>query len=439
MMFASSVGAGTRMAGAFMRNVKAICTSPAAGATNTSSTVTLQGRALDPFKRAITLNFQMDRVAVFSSAELQTSSNVSGLGWGLISWASAAAGNGQYFYRARAASVIIGAGPSIGAGRYSAVVPFVQAGGAGVPRSLYLYENIGINSVVPGVGANARAVYLYVNEAIWPLSVLARALYLYVNEAIAFVFAGKRCLYLYHSAKDGEVFPYLNSISPEEQYVGGQVSLIGDGFGQYLDATQAATISVSSTSGGSVGDNAKDGTTAQWLSTSGGGAWIRFTFGAAKRIVAVVLEGATTDSWGLPRFKFDDASQQDGSPTVPAGQAIYRDAQFPVGALRQVYWLATPKVSTYVEVAIASGGSGTNRGFSEVWVIEETSPAQNAETARAVLNLGLPAEISMGIVSWLNRSPNWWPANGGGVIGPAAVVTVPVGATSGLVKIEETT
>jgi len=235
------------------------------------------------------------------------------------------------------------------------------------------------------------------------------------------------------------VFPYLSHISPVEQYVGGQVSLIGDGFGQYLDATAAATITTQSVNGGNIGTNVRDGTASEWQSTGGVAAWIRFAYGAAKRIVAVVLEGAITDSWGLPRFKFDDASQQDGTPTVPAGVALTRDSEYSVGTLRQVYWLATPKVSTYVEVAVASGGSGTNRGFSEVWIIEEASPAQNAETARAVLNRTLGTELSMGIVSWLNRSPNWWPANSGVPPTSAVVVTVPTGAVSGLVVAEETT
>ena len=45
----------------------------------------------------------------------------------------------------------------------------------------------------------------------------------------------------------------------------------------------------------------------------------------------------------------------------------------------------------------------------------------------------------MGIVVWTNRSPNLYPANSGVPILPAATVTVPSGAVSGLVTVEETT
>jgi hypothetical protein len=45
----------------------------------------------------------------------------------------------------------------------------------------------------------------------------------------------------------------------------------------------------------------------------------------------------------------------------------------------------------------------------------------------------------MGIVAWLTRSPNWYPANSGIAPLPAATVTVPSGAVSGLVYVEETT
>jgi hypothetical protein len=203
-----------------------------------------------------------------------------------------------------------------------------------------------------------RSLYLYVNEGVQAIEVEARSLYLYVNEGYVATVAA-RALYLYRNSRDGEVFPYLASLSPTEQYEGGQVSLYGDGFGQYLDATDdAPTVTVSSTNGANVKDFATDRLTNEWQSTSDSGAWIRFTWGTAKRIVAILLEGsANGTSWGLPRFTFDDASQQDGSPTVPAANAAYQSSEYPVGGLRQVYWLATPKVSTYVDISIASGGS----------------------------------------------------------------------------------
>lgn len=445
MIGAVNVQPGPRMAGAFMACVRTLPVSPASGATNTSGTVQLQAKNLDPFKRSGFVSFQLDRAGTFTSPDAQTSPNVAVVGWADVpaAWTSTAIQNGRWYWRARSWGVKVGAGPGV-TGRYISAVPFEQAGGAGIPRSLYLYVNKGMWDRVPAVGDNARDLYLYVNKALYSnvIFIESRSLYLYVNRAMySGVLIGglSRSLYLYLSAKDGEVFPYLNHINPEEQYELGQVDLYGDGFGQYLDATLAATITVSSVNGGNVADNVKDRTSAEWQSTSGAAAWVRFTFGAAKRIVAIALEGTVANSWGIPRFKFDDASQQDGTVTVPAGTAATRDAQFPVGARRQVYWLATPKVSTYVEVAIASGGSGTNRGFSEVYVIEEAVPAQAAETSRAVLNLALPSEQTMGIVAWLNRSPNWYPANGGVAPLPAATVTVPSGAVSGLVYVEEST
>jgi hypothetical protein len=438
MIGATNVQPGPRMAGAFMRNVQVRLASPAPGGDNTSATVTLQGVNLDPFRRSGYVAFQLDRIATYSSPEAQTSANVAVLGWADVpaSWASSAIGNGTWLYRARSTGVSVGAGPGL-TGRYAASVSFTQSGGAGITRSLYLYMNKELESIIPAVGANARALYLYMNKA-YILSLAARNLYLYVNKAYSLEILA-RALYLYEAKRDGEVFPWLNHISPEEQYEGGQVDLYGDGFGQYLDAqeTVAPTISVSSTNGSNIADYANDRTAAEWQSTSGAAAWIRFTWGAAKRIVGIALEGSRNGtSWGIPRFRFDDASSQDGTVTVPA-PSLAATTEYPVGPWRQLYWLATPKDSTYVEIAIASGGSGTNRGFAEVWIVEEIVPAQNAEPSRAWINLDYPYALDFGIVDWRNRSPGFYPANGGGALTPAATVTVPVGAVSGLVKVQE--
>jgi hypothetical protein len=444
-VYALATSPGPRIAGAFMRNVKVLLTSPSSGASNTSATVSLQGKVLDPLMRNVAISFQLDVAAGFFTPKLQTSSNVTGKGWAdtPLSWVSAAIENGTWYYRGRSVLVAVGAGPNV-TGRYAPAISFAQAGGAGITRSLYLYVNKGTASRVAGVGSNARSLYLYVNKGVRNHldKPYARSLYLYVNKAMypGVLVAGKsRALYLYSSKRDGEVFPYLNHLLPEEQYVGGQVDLYGDGFGQYLDATQSATITISSTSGGNVADFVRDGTASEWKSTSGASAWIRFTWGAAKKIVAIVLEGGLADPWGVPRFRFSDASSQDGGSAIAVASIYGRDAQYPIGGQRTAYWLATPKTSTYVEIAIASGGSGTNRGFSEVWVIEEAVPAEAAETARAVLNLGLLTEQTMGIVSWQGRSPNLYPANSGVPLLPAGTVTVPVGAVSGLVNVEETT
>jgi len=433
------------MAGAFMRNVQVRLESPAAGADNTSSTATLSATLLDPLRRSGAVVFQVDRTGMFASPFLATSANVNGTGWAAtpLSWATAAIGNGWWYWRAQSTGVRVGAGPSVPAGRYAVARQFRETGGAGIPRSLYLYVNRAMPGRLAGQGANARSLYLYVNRAMYSGVLVGgkkRSLYLYVNRAMypgAIRGGLSRSLYLYESPKDGEVFPWLSHISPTEQYAGGQVALYGDGFGQYLDATPGATITVSGTSGGNVAANVRDGTAAQWLATNGAASWIRFTWGSAKRIVAVVLEGATTDSWGVPRFRFDDASSQDGAVTVPVPGTAKRDAQFPIGSQRQAYWLATPKVSTYVEVAIASGGFGTNRGLTEAWVIEEAVTPDLAELSRAWLNLDLPTVTDLGIVSWLNRSPNWHPANGGIEPLHAGVVTLPSTAVSGLITVQE--
>ena len=435
-MTARSVGPAVRMAGAYMRNVQAQLTTPSPGAENTSSTVTTQGRILDPLRRSGGLVFQVDRGGLFDSPEAQTSSTVTGVGWAdtPLSWVSTAIGNGTWFYRSRSSGVKVGAGPTVPAGRYSAPVSFWQSGGAGITRTLYTYVNRGIESRIP----EARALYVYVNRAV-TVVLLGRALYLYVNRMFIAAVAA-RALYLYLNRRDGEVFPYLNHISPTEQYEGGQVDLYGDGFGQYLDAVPTATITVSSTNASYIAANVRDGTAAEWRSNDGASSWIRFTWGAAKRIVAVVLEGARNPptAWGRPRFRFDDASTQDGAVDVPLGDAGSTVAEYPVGGGRMAYWLVTPKVSTYVEVQVISGsGAFTNRGFAEVWILEEAVTPDTAELSRAWLNLDLPSEQDMGIVAWQNRSPNWYPANSGIAPLAAATVTIPVGAESGLVIVQE--
>jgi hypothetical protein len=429
------------MAGAYMKNAQVRLLTPSDGSVNTGTTVTLQAMILDPFLRLGAITFYLDRTAAYGSSYQQNSSNVNGDGWqevSPISWVSAAMTiAGDWYWRARSDLVRVGAGPSIGTGRWATSFSFDEQAGQGVPRSLYLYEAI----TLPPILVAARSLYLYEAKVFAPYSVVARALYLYEAITLPPISVAARSLYAYGSWVDGEVFPYLNHISPTEQYIGGQVELYGDGFGQFLDAITpvAPIVTASSTNGTNVPSQAIDRTQAEWQSTSGAAAWIRFTWAGAKRIVAVFLEGSRNGTlWGIPQFRFDDASSQNGSVQVPAAE-FDNSSELPVGHWREGYWLATPKVSTYLEIGIASGGSGTNRGFCEVWIVEEIEPAQNAETARAVLNLSLPAETTMGIVAWENRSPNFYPANGGVPPLPAGTVTVPVGAVSGLVQVEEST
>ena len=113
--------------------------------------------------------------------------------------------------------------------------------------------------------------------------------------------------------------------------------------------------------------------------------------------------------------------------------------EYLVGPWRGVYWLAIPKDWTYVEIAVGVRRIRNEPGAHGGLDPGGDRPAQAAETARAVLNLDLPSETTMGIVEWITRSPNFYPANSGVPPLPAATVTVPTGAVSGLVQVEEST
>ena len=303
----------------------------------------------------------------------------------------------------------------------------------GLPRALYLVENVGLQATT----MLARALYLVENLGLQATSVLARALYLDENRQIQAVEITTRGLYLEETYRDGEVFPWLMAIDPTEQYRGGTVELFGDGFGEILEAAAGATKTSSTVSGGNIATNATDRAASDWLSTAGAASWIRFTFGAAKKVVAIALEQGATGAWGTPRFRFSDGlGDVDGAGDVPAYDAGRHTAEVPVGGNRVLYTLPTPRTTTYVEVAIAGSGSGGTRGFREVWIFEDLDQA--AEGSSAILNNGLVSETALGIVSWLNRSPGLWPANSGDPILAAATVTIPADAESGLVVVEET-
>jgi hypothetical protein len=434
------MNAGTRMWGAYLKRSDTRPNSPSEGGTNTSSTVSLSAYATDPLARATRTTFYLDRLTLFNTSSLQTSAQVNGYGGQLATWASSAIPNFTWYWRART-SVSIGNGDAT-VGPYTTAISFQQAGGAGVPRSLYLYENKSMWARTPGVGSNARSLYGYVNKSIWPrqpaVGSNARDLYLYLNRAMPFPrVPAARSLYTYRNSRDGEVFPWLNHINPEEQYELGQVDLYGDGFGQYVEVAAGATITVDSTNGSYIKDYAVDRGVGSWISNSNqSGAWIRFTWGATKRIVAVALESAS-NGWGTPLFKFSAGADVVGGSGVPLGSN--RNPEYPCGGTRTLYTFPEYRDTTYVEVRVNGGGGTSSIGFYEVWIYEEIVPAQNAEGARSVLNLGLLSEQSMGVVSWQNRSPNFWPANSGVAPLPAATVTVPSAAVSGLVNVEETT
>jgi hypothetical protein len=429
------MNAGTRLWGAYLKRSDTRPNAPSEGGTNTSNTVSLSAYALDPLMRATRTTFQLDRLAAFNTEHLQTSAQVNGYGGQLATWASSAIPNFTWFWRART-SVAIGNGEGT-VGPYTTAISFQQAGGAGIPRSLYTYVNKSIEAVTPAVGTNARSLYTYVNKSVQALSVLERALYLYVNKAIQALEVEARALYLYEATHDGEVFPWLNHLNPTEQYEGGQVELYGDGFGGFLEAAAGATITVDSVNGSYIAANAVDRSNGSWVSNANrANAWIRFTFGSSKRIVAIALEGAG-NGWGVPRFVFSSGADVDGVVAVPGGADL--SPEYPCGGTRQLYVLATPRDTTYVEIRGPAGDGTTFVGLYEVWIIEEVQPPQNAEVSRAWLNIDLLSVQDMGIVTWQNRSPNWHPANSGVASLPAAVVTVPVAAVSGLVTVQEET
>lgn len=308
-----------------------------------------------------------------------------------------------------------------------------------IPRSLYLYENDGIQAL----SVSSRALYAYENDAlqigISPLAaVLARSLYLYENDALQTIVVLMRSLYVYETEKDLPVQPWLLLLDPAEQYPLGTVDVYGDGLGQYVESAASSTVTASSTNGSNIPANAVNRTslTGYWQSNDGTAAWIRVTLGTAQTVWAIALEdivNTSANQWGVPLFRFSDGGADVvGGSAVPIPSSFYRDAQVPTGYSRTLYVLTTPRTGiTWVEVRVASGGAGTQRGLSQVWVY--TDQGQNAETSVPLLNA-----LAMGAVgTWLNRSPNLWPANSGVALAPAITVTVPSNGVSGLVEVQE--
>lgn len=301
----------------------------------------------------------------------------------------------------------------------------------GIPRSLYLYVNDGIQAL----SVLARGLYLYVNDGIQALTVLARSLYEYENLGIQALIVLGRSLYAYEATDDSEVFPWLMRLDPTEQVRGGQVDLYGDGLGEIVDVAPAATITVSSSSGSNVAAYAVDHLANEWASTETvTDAWIRFTFGAAKKIVAVTLQGRTSGpAWGAPVFRFSDGGADVVGAALGLASTAYSTPEYPASADRVLYVLPAARTATWVEVrSTANGGGQANRGFREVQVLEDSDTA--AETSTTLLGVD-----GMGIVTWSNRSVGLYPANGEVPILPAATVTVPPAGVSGLVTVKEIT
>lgn len=300
-----------------------------------------------------------------------------------------------------------------------------------VPRSLYVYENVGVEPL----SVAARSLYTYENRGIEALTIAARSLYAYENREIQALTPLARGLYLYEAARDGEPFPWLMKIDPAEQVRGGQVDLWGDGLGEVIEraADVSNTITASSTSAGNIPANAVDRNTSEWIGTSGAASWLRIAFPSPRVVVGIGLEDIAAGGWGVPEFRFSDGGANIVGAVAPS--ARQSTAEYPVGATRIYYALPAPRTTDYVEIRVSSGGSGTNRGLSEVWVYCDEDTA--AEGSSVLNNIGLPAEAVFGIVSWSGRSPNLWPANSGVPVLKAATITVPNDAESGMLTVEE--
>lgn len=314
----------------------------------------------------------------------------------------------------------------------------LDAGVIGIPRSLYLYVNNGVQSLAVHSATTGRSLYLYVNNAIEALSIAARSLYLYENVAIEALLAAARSLYLYEATRDLEVFPWLMRLSPVEQFVGGQVDLYGDGLGEIVDVAAAATATASSTNGSNVPGSAIDRTdTTKWQSTDGSGAWLRLTFATPQTLSALALvDQAAGGAWGTPLFRFSDAGPDVIGGQAPAAAPAVAMPDYATGTSRTYYALPAPRTVTWVEVRVSSGGVGSTRGLAEVWAYADKD--ESAETSTVDIS-ALWGVSSMGIVSWQNRSPGLWPANSGLPIAPAATVTVGPDAQSGQVRVTEST
>jgi len=270
----------------------------------------------------------------------------------------------------------------------------------------------------------ARCLYAYENDALQTISVEARALYEYENDGIQALTILARCLYDDEATRDLPIFPWLDHIDPVQQYPLGQVSLYGDGLGQFQEVGAGSTITASSTNDGHIPGNVAARTTDYWLSNDGATAWLRFTFGAPTKLYGIALADVIGGGWGTPLFRFSSGADVIATPAAPIPSTLYQTSEYPVGLVRTLYILPTARTVTWVEVRVSSGGGG---GLSQAWVYADLGVS--AEPSTVDLN-GEPSGTP-GI--WLNRSPNLWPANSGVPLTAAGTMTVPSDGTSGLV------
>lgn len=289
-------------------------------------------------------------------------------------------------------------------------------------RALYLVENVGMQALAVA----ERALYEVENVGMQALTVLERGLYEQESLGIQALTVLERALYNHENQTDDQMFPWLEKITPDAQFRGGQVTLYGDGFGDWVEVAHTATMSASSGSPA----NAIDNTQAAWVPSDGTSSWIRVTFAnPGQKVVAIALEqtAAGTD-FGAPLFHFSDLGADVTPGNDPARYVAMTNV--PVGTGRTLYVLSTPRTCDWVEVHTPNAG-GSNPSLAELWVW--ASDGESARTGVVLLN----AE-SCGVVSWASRSPLLWPSNLGSNETGAIVMTVPSDAVSGLVKVEQT-
>jgi len=200
--------------GCYVKRADTRLETPGNGTTNTG-TFQAQARPVDPLARRSTTTFWLDRVGTFTSPALVTSAGVTGFGGIVASWSPTTPANGRWYWRARSTAAVGGA---VGVtGPYASTFSVTEEGGAGIPRSLYLYENKGVQATTIA----ARSLYLYENRGLQAISVGSRALYLYVNKALQLLSVLARSLYLYEATRDGEVFPWLMTTYVEVRIASG--------------------------------------------------------------------------------------------------------------------------------------------------------------------------------------------------------------------------
>lgn len=242
---------GVRHFGAFLLwpPSRAVPLQPGPGATNSSATVTFEAAARDWLDRSGYIQYRADKTTLFNSPALVSSPSVSVAGCDTASWSSPDLADGSWFWQVAEAGFKIGSGQALVDPGLSAspVYAFTQSSGA-LTRALYEYENLGIPAGVAGL---TRALYEYENLGVWfEAAGFTRALYEYENCEIWALLAGiVRALYEYENCNSGELFPWVMAIVPDAQYPGGQVGIVGDGFG----ATQAAENSQVTLHGAALG------------------------------------------------------------------------------------------------------------------------------------------------------------------------------------------